>query len=87
VDWNTHLEIMYKFWGSMVFSETSYRGNPFNKHMPLPVETKHFDRWLELFLSNLDLQFVGANADLFKERSKSIALIFDYKLKALKNED
>jgi hemoglobin len=87
VDWDSHLEIMYNFWGSMVFPEASYKGNPFNKHMPLPIESKHFDRWLELFLSNLDLQFFGDNADLFKERSKSIALIFDYKLKALKNED
>lgn len=86
VSWDKHLDIMYNFWGSMVFKEAKYSGKPFDKHLPLPIESKHFDRWLSLFNENMDAQFEGANAELFKERAKSIGLIFDYKIKSLRNE-
>lgn len=87
VSWTKHLDIMYNFWGSMIFKEASYSGKPFDKHLPLPIETKHFDRWLNIFNENMDAQFEGENADMFKERAKSIGLIFDYKIKTLKNEE
>jgi truncated hemoglobin YjbI len=26
-----------------------YHGQPMEKHLPLPVDSRHFDRWLALF--------------------------------------
>ena len=49
VDWPHHLPIMYNFWSSMLLGDQSYRGNPFLKHLPLPIEAQHFDQWLKLF--------------------------------------
>ena len=34
VDWPKHLPVMYQFWSSMMLGEQSYKGNPFQKHIP-----------------------------------------------------
>jgi len=49
VDWPHHLPIMYNFWSSMLLGDQSYRGNPFQKHISLPIDNKHFNQWLKLF--------------------------------------
>jgi hemoglobin len=84
VDWPTHLPIMYNFWSSMLLGDQTYKGNPLLKHMPLPIEPKHFARWLELFHETVDENFNGEKADEAKMRARSIADIFQYKM-GLKN--
>ena len=37
------------FWSSVALASGRYHGQPMPKHLPLPVEARHFDRWLELF--------------------------------------
>jgi hemoglobin len=80
VDWPHHLPIMYSFWSSMLLGEQSYQGNPFQKHMSLPLEGKHFDRWLELFFLTVDETFIGDKAIEVKDRAQSIARVWQYKL-------
>ncbi len=48
-DWGPHLEKMVDFWSSVALMTGRYHGAPMPKHLPLPVEREHFDRWLELF--------------------------------------
>jgi len=48
-DWGPHLSRMYAFWSSVILMTGRYHGSPMAKHMPLPVDADHFDRWLELF--------------------------------------
>ena len=48
-DWEPHLEQMCAFWSSVALMSGRYHGTPMVKHMPLPVDAAHFDRWLELF--------------------------------------
>ncbi len=48
-DWEPHLQRMFAFWSSVVLGSGVYRGQPMRMHLPLPVEARHFDRWLELF--------------------------------------
>lgn len=48
-DWGPHLEQMKVFWGSVALSTGLYAGRPMPKHMRLPVDAQHFDRWLALF--------------------------------------
>ena len=43
-DWSKHLPTMYSFWDSILFGTADYRGNPFAKHMNLPVGHAHFER-------------------------------------------
>jgi hemoglobin len=48
-DWEPHLSQMCAFWSSVALMTGRYHGTPMAKHMPLPVDAGHFDRWLELF--------------------------------------
>jgi len=84
VDWVKHLPVMYNFWSSMLLGDRSYEGNPFQKHVNLPIQSKHFDRWLELFTSTIDENFQGDKANETKDRAKSIAHVFQHKMNLLK---
>ncbi len=83
VDWESHLPKMYLFWESILFATGSYQGQPFQKHIPLPISLDHFERWIELFVTNVDEKFVGEKAELAKQRAHTIAHIFKTKLKHL----
>jgi hemoglobin len=48
-DWEPHLAQMCAFWSSVALMTGRYHGTPMVKHMPLPVDAGHFDRWLALF--------------------------------------
>ena len=45
-DWEPHLAQMCAFWSSVALMTGRYHGTPMAKHMPLPVDAGHFDRWL-----------------------------------------
>ncbi|SLN26894.1 group III truncated hemoglobin [Oceanibacterium hippocampi] len=48
-EWEPHLQTMCEFWSSVSLMTGRYHGQPMVKHMPLPVDARHFDRWLSLF--------------------------------------
>jgi hemoglobin len=48
-NWDLHLERMCAFWSSVALMSGRYHGRPMEKHLPLPVDSRHFDRWLALF--------------------------------------
>lgn len=80
VHWESHLPVMYDFWSTMLLGDKSYKGNPFPKHIPLPINKVHFDRWLMLFLETVDEHFSGETAGEAKMRARSIAGVFQFKL-------
>lgn len=80
VDWPNHLPTMYNFWSSMLLGDQTYRGNPLQKHLPLPLEQMHFERWLKLFTATVDENFAGEKADEVKMRAQSIAGIFQIRM-------
>ena len=80
VDWPHHLPIMYNFWSSMLLGDQSYRGNPLQKHLPLPIEPQHFQQWLKLFRETVDNNFSGEKAEEVKMRAESIAGIFQIRM-------
>ncbi|AII53924.1 group III truncated hemoglobin [Hymenobacter sp. APR13] len=81
VDWSRHLPIMYDFWSSILLGSARYHGRPFPKHMPLPIDATHFQRWLELFGSTVDELFAGSKAEEAKVRALNIATMFEYRLR------
>lgn len=80
VNWAKHLPLMYSFWNRVLFAEGDYRGKPFPKHLPLPINEAHFERWVALFDANMDALFEGPIADDAKLRARSIAHVFQAKL-------
>jgi len=81
--WPQHLETMYKFWQSILLDENTYTGQPFLKHINLPISDEHFTRWLDLFYSTADELFAGSVADEAKKRGTMIATMFNSKLKVI----
>lgn len=72
-DWEPHLQRMCAFWSSVALLTGRYHGRPTEKHEPLPVDARHFDRWLALFeLTARDL-CPPAAAEHFLERARNIA--------------
>ncbi len=72
-DWETHLQRMFAFWSSVVLLSGRYGGQPMQKHQPLPVDGRHFDRWLALFEATARDLCPPPAAALFVERARRIA--------------
>lgn len=83
-DWQLHLDRMYAFWDSVLFSVPGFNGNPFAKHVGLAIERRHFDQWLLLFNETVDTQFSGVVANEAKKRASLIADIFVSRLESLR---
>jgi hemoglobin len=72
-DWEPHLAQMCAFWSSVALMTGRYHGTPMPKHMVLPVDGAHFDRWLELF-EETARQLCPPEAEAhFVERARRIA--------------
>ncbi|WP_181307845.1 group III truncated hemoglobin [Rufibacter sp. XAAS-G3-1] len=80
VDWEHHLPKMYQFWSTVLFGSMAYKGQPFPRHLALPVDRTHFTRWIALFTQTVDELFAGAMADQAKQKATSIANIFQMKM-------
>lgn len=80
IDWAHHLPIMYNFWSSMLLGDRSYRGNPLQRHLHLPIDRNHFQRWLMLFKETVDENFQGEKAEEVKIRATAIAGVFQMKM-------
>src|SRR4051794_38276224 len=72
-DWESHFGRMCAFWSSVVLMSGRYHGRPMAAHLPLPVDTPHFDRWLEIFAATARDVCLPQAADHFIERAHRIA--------------
>lgn len=83
-NWQPHLDRMYSFWNAVLFGVPGFKGNPFARHAPLAIETRHFDRWLSLFNQTIDAHFSGEIAELTKVKAQLMAALFLSKLQNMK---
>jgi hemoglobin len=72
-DWEPHLVQMCAFWSSVALMTGRYHGAPMPKHLVLPVDAGHFDRWLELFEATAHDLCPPVAAAHFIERARRIA--------------
>ena len=72
-DWDPHLERMVEFWSSVALMTGRYHGAPMPKHLPLPVEQVHFDRWLALFRQTAHEVCPAPGAEWVIDRAERIA--------------
>jgi len=86
-NWQPHLERMYSFWNTVLFTIRDYRGNPFSKHANLPIQARHFQRWLNLLTATIDDLFEGPKAEEVKERAIKMGSLFQSKLEYLRAND
>jgi hemoglobin len=81
-DWEPHLAQMCAFWSSVALMSGRYHGRPMEKHQSLPVDGRHFDRWLALFAETANEVCPPAAADHFIERARSIAQSLEFGIAA-----
>ena len=72
-DWEPHLAQMCAFWSSVALMSGRYHGAPMPKHLPLPVDAEHFDRWLGLFEATAEEVCPPEAQAHFVERARRIA--------------
>ena len=63
-----------------------YHGQPMVTHLPLPIDTPHFDRWLEIFAETAREVCPPAAAAHFLERAQRIAESLDLGIAVQKGE-
>lgn len=86
-DWRPHLDRMVAFWSSVALMTGRYHGAPMPKHLPLPVEAEHFDRWLDLFRQTAQEVCPPAGAALVIERAERIASSIHMNILAARGQD
>lgn len=72
-DWEPHLQRMCAFWSSVALMSGRYHGTPMVKHLTLPVDGGHFERWLGLFEATAEEICPPVAAQHFVERARRIA--------------
>ena len=72
-DWEDHYARLRDFWSSVALMSGRYHGQPMAKHLPLGIDTPHFNRWLELFVETAQDVCPPAAAALFIDRAHRIA--------------
>ena len=72
-DWEPHLQRMCAFWSGVVLMSGRYHGQPMRHHLPLPIDSRHFDRWLALFEATARELCPPKAAAHFVERARRIA--------------
>ena len=81
-DWEPHLRQMCDFWSSVALMSGAYHGQPMQKHLPLPVDAEHFDRWLSLFEATARDVCPAKAAAHFIERARRIAASLEFGIAA-----
>ena len=85
-DWERHIGKLCAFWSSVALMSGRYHGQPMIAHLPLPVDTPEFDRWLEIFAETArDVCPPSASAH-FLERAHRIADSLEMGIAAQKGE-
>jgi len=72
-DWEPHLQRMCAFWSSVMLQSRRYDGRPMPKHVVLPIDAQHFDRWLELFGQTVEALCDEESAASFRAKAATIA--------------
>jgi hemoglobin len=72
-DWEHHIAKLCAFWSSVALMSGRYHGQPMQKHVSLPIDASHFDRWLALFEATATELCPPAAAAHFIERARRIA--------------
>jgi hemoglobin len=76
-DWDDHIGKISDFWSSVMLRSGRYQGRPMRPHLILPLEARHFDRWLALFEATARELCPPEIAQAFIIRARRIADSFE----------
>ena len=82
INFAEHLPKMEQFWRFALLSEAGYTTNVTEKHLRMPLEQAHFDRWTTLFNQTDDALIEGDLAEQAKQRAAIIGWTIHSKMNA-----
>jgi hemoglobin len=85
-DWDDHLAKLCAFWSSVILRTGRYDGRPLRPHLMMPLEGKHFERWLGLFEDTAGKVLPRTAALLFIDRARRIADSFEMSIGTQRGE-
>ncbi|PWT98404.1 MAG: hypothetical protein C5B52_12275 [Bacteroidetes bacterium] len=78
------IPIMVQFWENAIFYTGAYSGNPMQLHQALnnhfPMTDEHFNQWIVLWNSTVDVMFEGKKAEEIKQKANSIGVVMKIKI-------
>lgn len=80
LNFDHHLPKMVHFWSFVLLDEPGYTTDVTKTHINMPLQKKHFDRWIQLFNETTDQLFIGSNADKAKQRAFLIRWTIECKI-------
>ncbi|KAA1244493.1 group III truncated hemoglobin [Aquimarina sp. RZ0] len=85
INLETHIPQITDFWEQQLFYTGTYKKNVLQIHQDLHskklMRKVHFETWLSLFNTTVNLYFKGEKANLMKTRALSIATVIQLKIK------
>jgi hemoglobin len=73
-DWPAHLNLLERFWASVILRSGEYKGAPHAVHVAIPgLNEFHFERWLDIFGDTLEALCTAEQALAFRQRASRIA--------------
>jgi hemoglobin len=72
-DWPHHLDTLKDFWSTVLLTTGRYKGEPMMRHLQLPLDPDHFNRWLNLFAETATEVLPPDQAATVIAKSKRIA--------------
>ena len=85
-DWEPHMARICDFWSAVMLRTGRYRGQPMSLHVPLPIDSAHFDRWLGLFESTAYEVCSEEVARVFVQRARTIGRSLEMGVAASRGE-
>ncbi|ROS04989.1 hemoglobin [Sinobacterium caligoides] len=77
IDLSVHLPHIKAYWSKLLLGTKDYQRHTMNIHRALDnqqrLSKEHFERWLELFVTTVQLEFEGPNADRAVRLASTIA--------------
>ncbi len=83
INFEKHKPFMISFWEFLLLDKAGYTNNMMEKHINLPLNTNHFDIWLNTFTKIINKLFFGQKAQIAITKANILAAIMQYKLKSL----
>lgn len=84
INWEHHIPLITDFWETILLDNPVYKKNAMEVHYQLnqifPLQKKHFDAWLVLFNSTLDVMYEGPVTELAKKRAAGISAVMQFKM-------
>ena len=85
-DWPSHLARLKDFWATVLMTSQTYKGNPLDLHLDMPIDRVHFKRWLALFEQTAREVMPPATAAMIVARAHRIADNFQNALRTYRGE-